>query len=208
MRIVDLHFFPGRNIYSHRPVMKMLLDLDKFKEYRTDCDPSFTGRLLNKLPGLLEHKCSRRRRGGFLERVREGTYLGHVVEHVFLELQSMAGVGMEYGKTYTGNGCIVEIISEYRCREAAEILAKTAVELVYALVLGKDFDLDMDLDAARKAAARYLPGPSTAAILSAAQKRAIPFQLLERGSSLYRIGTGKYQKRIIASISEGTGCMP
>lgn len=207
MRIVDLHFFPGRNIYSHRPVMKMLLDLDKFKEYRTDCDPSFTGRLLNKLPGLLEHKCSRRRRGGFLERVREGTYLGHVVEHVFLELQSMAGVGMEYGKTYTGNGCIVEIISEYRCREAAEILAKTAVELVYALVLGKDFDLDMDLDAARKAAARYLPGPSTAAILSAAQKRAIPFQLLERGSSLYRIGTGKYQKRIIASISEGTGCI-
>ena len=119
----------------------------------------------------------------------------------------MAGVGMEYGKTYTGNGCIVEIISEYRCREAAEILAKTAVELVYALVLGKDFDLDMDLDAARKAAARYLPGPSTAAILSAAQKRAIPFQLLERGSSLYRIGTGKYQKRIIASISEGTGCI-
>ena len=173
MRIVD-RFFPG-GTFTSPSGYENFLDLDKFKEYRTDCDPSFTGRLLNKLPGLLEHKCSRRRRGGFLERVREGTYLGHVVEHVFLELQSMAGVGMEYGKTYTGNGCIVEIISEYRCREAAEILAKTAVELVYALVLGKDFDLDMDLDAARKAAARYMPGPSTAAILSAAQKEKHPF---------------------------------
>ena len=99
MKIVDLHFYTGRNIYSHYPVLSMLLDLETFQDYRTDCDPTFADRILKELPTLGEHSCSRRRPGGFIERVKEGTYLGHVVEHVLLELQSLAGMGVKYGKT-------------------------------------------------------------------------------------------------------------
>ncbi|HHX75583.1 MAG TPA: cyanophycin synthetase [Firmicutes bacterium] len=207
MKIVELHFFPGRNIYSHRPVLKMLLDLEAAACFRTDADSGFAGRLLAVLPGLEEHKCSRRRRGGFLERVREGTYLGHVTEHVFLELQSLAGVGMEYGKTRTGPGTMVEIIAEYCCRQAAEILAAAAVDVVCAVLHKEQYDLQPVLDEAKKLAAVYLPGPSTRALLQAARKRDIPYQLLDEGTSLYRLGTGKYQKRIQASVSEHTGCI-
>ncbi len=207
MKIVELHFFSGRNIYSHRPVLKMLLDLEEAACFRTDADPGFVGRLLAVLPGLEEHKCSRRRRGGFLERIREGTYLGHVTEHVFLELQSLAGVGREYGKTYTGPGTLVQIIAEYCCRQAAEILAAAAVELVRAVLHKKQYDLQPVLLEAKRMAALYLPGPSTQALLQAARKRGIPYQLLEEGTSLYRLGTGKYQKRIQASVSEETSCI-
>ncbi|NLM51291.1 MAG: cyanophycin synthetase [Firmicutes bacterium] len=207
MKILNLHFFPGRNIYSHRPVMKMLLDLGSAKDFCTNFDPYFAEKLLRVLPGLLEHTCSRGYKGGFIERVREGTYLGHVVEHIFLELQSQAAIGTNYGKTRTYAGSVVEIIAEYRCRQAAEFLAQSAVKIVEALLDGKHYDPKADIEQAKSIAAQYLPGPSTAAILEAAKKRQIPFQQLAEGTSLYRLGTGKYQKRILASISENTGCI-
>ncbi len=137
MKIVELYFFPGRNIYSHYPVMKMLVDLDTVSDFCTNSDPAFAKRLLQLLPGLKEHTCSRRRPGGFIERVIEGTYLGHVIEHVFLELQEQAGLGTKYGKTFAGEGRFVEIISEYRCEQAARILAAAAVDLVQAVIKGR-----------------------------------------------------------------------
>lgn len=207
MKIVDLHFYAGRNIFSHYPVMRMLLDLESFQNYRTDCDPAFASRILKALPSLREHTCSRRRPGGFIERVQEGTYLGHVVEHVFLEMQNLAGLGTKYGKTYTGNGRLVEVVSEYLCEQAARILAKAAVQLVAALAAGGECQVAASLAAAKKAAALYLPGPSTAAVLAAARRRQIPYQQLEPATSLYRLGTGKYQKRIQASLTNETGCI-
>ncbi|MDW7651974.1 MAG: cyanophycin synthetase [Bacillota bacterium] len=207
MNIVDLFFYPGRNIYSHRPVMKMLLDLACRKSVRTDQVPGFSTQLLGMLPGLWNHHCSRRRPGGFVERLREGTYLGHVVEHVFLELQNMAEIGTDYGKTRMNSDGLVEIICEYRCRDAAKLLAASAVSVVSAALGGNALDLNGVLTEAKKAAANELPGPSTAAILSAARRNSIPVQLLEEGTSLYRLGTGKYQKRIMASISDETGCI-
>ena len=207
MKIVDLHFYTGRNIYSHYPVLSMLLDLETFQDYRTDCDPTFADRILKELPTLGEHSCSRRRPGGFIERVKEGTYLGHVVEHVLLELQSLAGMGVKYGKTFTGSGRLVQIISEYHCEQAARILAEAAVQFVKALASGEQWQLKASLAAAKKAAARYLPGPSTAAVLAAARRRDIPYRQLEPGTSLYLLGTGKYQKRIQASLTAETGCI-
>ena len=207
MKIVSLHFFPGRNIYSHRPVMKMLLDLGSANNFCTKYDPAFAEKLLQILPGMIEHRCSRGYKGGFIERVREGTYLGHVVEHIFLELQNQAAIGTNYGKTRSHDDSLVEIIAEYRCRQAAEFLARSAVRLTEALLEGKKYDPRVDIEQAKKLAAQYLPGPSTAAILAAAKKRQIPFQQLAEGSSLYRLGSGKYQKRILASISENTGCI-
>ncbi|MBS3947652.1 MAG: ATP-grasp domain-containing protein, partial [Dethiobacter sp.] len=205
MNIREIQFFTGRNIYSHRPVMKMLLDLGARRLYRTES--IFTERLLAMLPRLAEHFCSRRYPGGFVERLEEGTYLGHVIEHVFLELQSMAGMDAEYGKTMNRDDDLTEIICEYRCRQAVEGLALAAIRVVAAALDGDTVNLTKMVAKARKAALRFLPGPSTEAILQAARKRGIPVQQLAEGSSLYRLGTGKYQKRIFASISEGTGCI-
>ena len=207
MKIVDLSFISGRNIYSHRPVMKMLLDLSNRKNFRTDMDPNFCRHLLLALPGLHDHHCSRRKPGGFAERLSEGTYLGHVIEHVFLELQCLAGMGTDYGKTFTGTGGLSEVICEYRCQEAAQILAYAALHTVSAILVGKTIDLHKAVEKAKNAGDKYLPGPSTEAILVAARERMIPIQPLAAGTSIYRLGTGKYQKRIMASISEFTGCV-
>lgn len=207
MKIVDLSFIAGRNIYSHRPVMKMLLDLSDRNNFRTDMDPNFSRRLLQILPGLNDHHCSRRKPGGFVERLREGTFLGHVTEHVFLELQSLAGISTDYGKTFTGTGGLIEVICEYRCQEAAQILAPAALQIVSAILEGKKADVHQAVTTAKNVAGLYLPGPSTEAILAAAKKRQIPVWQLAAGTSLYRLGTGKYQKRIMASISELTGCV-
>lgn len=202
MKIIGLSFFPGRNVYSHRPVMKMLLDLQSHQFFRTDQDPLFAKKLIKILPGLKSHYCSRRRPGGFIERLADGTYLGHVVEHVFLELQEQVGIGTDYGKTMRQSDGLVEMIAEYRCREAAEYLAKEAVMLVAAALKGEAREIQVALCQAKKLAAEFMPGPSTAAVLAAARKRHIPAMQMESGTSLYRLGTGKYQKRIMASISD------
>lgn len=205
MKIIDIHFFPGRNIYSHRPVMKLLLDLGEWRSCRSDSD--FANRLRSLLPGLTGHYCSRRRPGGFIERLEEGTYMGHVVEHVYLELQSMAGMETEYGKTMNRTDGLTEVICEYRCRQAVSLLAAAAVRVVKAVLTGGAISVDEIVAKARDIGLHYLPGPSTEAILRGARRRGIPVEQLDEGASLYRLGTGKHQKRIQASISENTGCI-
>src|SRR4051794_26481613 len=99
MRIQIIHTLTGPNIYHHRPVLRMSLDLEDLSETPSCALPGFTDRLVNLLPGLQEHHCSRGHAGGFIERLREGTYLGHIVEHVALELSEPVGIGVTYGKT-------------------------------------------------------------------------------------------------------------
>ena len=207
MKIRDLYFLSGRNIYSHRPVMKMVLDLAHWQTFRTDQKPQFVRRLSRRIPGLADHHCSRGFPGGFLERLAEGTYLGHVVEHVFLELQNMAGIGTEYGKTINAAHSLTEVICEYRCQEAAAFLAQGALDVVTSALQGLPYDVNGLVSEAKRIAAKYMPGPSTTAILSAAKKRQIPITPLSEGDSLYRLGTGKYQKRIMASSTDKTGCI-
>ncbi len=171
MNIREIQFFTGRNIYSHRPVMKMLLDLGARRLYRTES--IFTERLLAMLPRLAEHFCSRRYSGGFVERLEEGTYLGHVIEHVFLELQSMAGMEAKYGKTMNRDDDLTEVICEYICRQAVRGLALAAIRVVAAALNGDTVNINKSVAKARKTALRFLPGPSTEAILQAARRRGI-----------------------------------
>jgi cyanophycin synthetase len=185
----------------------MLLETSPLHQY-ISCDHlPFISRLLHLLPGLKEHYCSRGRTGGFVERLQEGTYLGHVTEHVFLELQNQSGIGTEYGKTMTVSDGVVEIICEYRCRQAAEILAEAAVAAVLSAVNGEYFNVGEILAKAKALAVEYMPGPSTASILTAARRRGIPVLPLADGTSLFRLGTGAFQKKVMASLSEGTSCI-
>ncbi|MHB0884379.1 MAG: cyanophycin synthetase [Bacillota bacterium] len=207
MRIIELRTFEGRNIHSHYPVVEMLLDLGGLDGRQTKDLGDFSERLLVALPGLNQHHCSLGRPGGFIERVREGTYVGHVVEHVALELQTRAGLGMVYGKTRrTAQPGVYRIVFEYRAREAGMEAARQAVELTGRLVAGELPDVTAALAVITKTAALTELGPSTAAIAEAARRRGIPVTRIGP-ESLLQLGYGSRQKRVRATVTAGTSCI-
>src|SRR5262245_39591906 len=115
MRIGEIRTLAGPNVYSFRPVLSIKLYLEELAGRESREFPGFNELLLELMPGLLKHHCSKECEGGFLERLREGTYLGHVVEHVALELTELAGVPVFHGKTrYAGEPGSYNVIIEYK----------------------------------------------------------------------------------------------
>ncbi|HHY93060.1 MAG TPA: ATP-grasp domain-containing protein, partial [Firmicutes bacterium] len=208
MRVEQLTVYTGRNVYSHHPVIKVTLNLEGHAAQTTADLPLFTDRLLSLLPSLKEHHCSRGHPGGFVERLREGTYLGHVVEHVLLELQNLAGLSAIYGKTRsTSDPAVYEIIAEYRAAEAAREAAYQAVDIVNCLLLGDDPPRIEAITAELKElAARYELGPTTAALVQAARERGLPVLRLD-DSSLVQLGYGAAQRRVEAALTSLTSCL-
>src|SRR4051794_27599630 len=98
MRIINFRTLAGPNVYSYRPMLMARIDLEERADCPSDELPGFTDRLLQMLPGLHEHHCSKDHAGGFVERLRTGTYLAHIVEHIAIELSGLAGIGVTYGK--------------------------------------------------------------------------------------------------------------
>ncbi|NHM26578.1 cyanophycin synthetase [Desulfofundulus sp. TPOSR] len=204
MKILDLRAYYGSNIYCYRPVIKIILDLAPDGCRPTSELGDFNRRLLSLLPGLGEHHCSRRRPGGFVERLKEGTYLGHVVEHVALELCKVAGQEVIYGKTRRGDGeTVYEVIFEYVSAPGGLAAARAAVELVQALLEKKTVEVAELVERVRLAAEEEY-GPSTRAILEAARKRGIP--VLPLGGGFYQLGYGRHARRIAATITDHTPC--
>ncbi|SHI64424.1 cyanophycin synthetase [Desulfofundulus thermosubterraneus] len=204
MKILDLRAYYGSNIYSYQPVIKIILDLAPDGCRSTSELGDFNRRLLSLLPGLGEHHCSRRRPGGFVERLKEGTYLGHVVEHVALELCKLAGQEVIYGKTRRGDGeTVYEVIFEYVSAPGGLAAARAAVELVQALLEGRTVEVAELVERVRQAAEEEY-GPSTRAILEAARKRGIP--VLPLGGGFYQLGYGRHARRIAATITDHTPC--
>ncbi|HEY3316388.1 MAG TPA: cyanophycin synthetase [Bacillota bacterium] len=205
MYIRELRAYGGRNIHSHYPAVEMLLDLGDLDGRKTRDLGDFSERLLEALPGLAQHHCSLGRPGGFVERMREGTYLGHVVEHVALELQTQAGLAMAYGKTRrTLEPGIYRIVFEYKSKEAGLEAARQAVALVDALLGGEKRDSRPIIDQLNEVAARTELGPSTAAIAEAAKRRGIPVTRVGP-ESLLRLGHGRRQRWVRATITSATG---
>src|SRR5436190_16706634 len=135
MQIQSIRTLSGPNVYSHRPVLLMRLDLEELDEKETREFRSFNDRLLGCLPGLNDHQCSLGHRGGFVQRLAEGTYLGHVVEHVAIELATLAGVGCNHGKTrHAGEPRIYNVAVEYKAEQATRYLLDVAVRLVTAVL--------------------------------------------------------------------------
>ena len=139
MKIESIRALSGPNVYSYRPVLLMRLDLGELNE-RESCEFSgFNERLLAILPGIQNHHCSFGRPGGFVTRLDEGTYFGHIVEHVALELTELAGVGKSHGKTRHDCGTIYHVAIEYQAKQASTYLLEQAVKLVEALLRNKSF---------------------------------------------------------------------
>ena len=192
MKILKINVLRGPNYWSiKRPrVIVMQLDLETMEARPTDTIAGFYDRLKNALPGLYNHHCSEDKAGGFFTRVREGTWMGHVIEHIALELQVMAGFEVGFGRTRsTGTKGCYHVVFDYVEEESGRLAALKAVAIAQDLVDGTIPGIGAAVEAIRAMYHRYKPGPSTASILREAQKRGIPHIKLAEGST-YSLATG------------------
>jgi len=207
MEIIEIRVLEGANIYCYSPVIKTKIDLGEYRELTTETNPGFVKNLQAHMPTLSEHYCSRGKPGGFVERLREGTYLGHVIEHVSLELQHLAGMDVIYGKTICAETPgMYNVITEFESKEGGIRAVQAAVKVVGALLKNKLIDLAAEVAAIRQAADRTSLGPSTAAVAREAVRRGIPVMRLGEGSIL-QLGYGKYQQKVEATITGQTRCV-
>ncbi len=223
LRVLERAVYRGPHLYSARPMVRLQLDLGALEHWPTDRLHGFTEALLKRLPGLERHGCCYGEPGGFVRRLRDGTWLGHVIEHVALELQSAAGAPVTRGKTRSvrGRTGVYNVMYAWHDEEAALLAGRLAIELVLGLltpdlraVEGLDriarpaalFDGDPASAVAAVAAAlrRTAFGPSTRALVDAARRRGIPIERLN-SQSLIQLGWGVHQRRLRASVTGRTG---
>jgi cyanophycin synthetase len=182
----------------------MRLDLDELDEKETREFNGFNDRLVACLPGLNDHQCSLGRPGGFVERLHEGTYFGHVVEHVAIELTTLAEVGANHGKTrHAGEPRIYNVAIEYKAEQASRYLLEAAVRLVTTALNCEAFPVGKEIWEAKQIAAHTELGPSTHAIVEAAERRNIPWRR-EGDESLVQLGYGKKRHYIQAAMTDRT----
>lgn len=200
MKIQRLAAYAGPNIWCLRPVVAMDLALEDLDGRESREFAGFHERLLDLLPGLGQHHCSRGYPGGFVERLREGTWLGHVVEHVALELQVEAGYDVRFGRTRQLEGDNFRIIFEHGDEGVGEAAGRQAVALVEALLSGDPGRAAACREAVRKAAEELALGPSTRALYEAARQAGIPVRRL--GGSLLELGHGIYRRRLWGTVAD------
>jgi len=194
MKILKMTTITGPNVYHHRPVLIMDLDLQKFTDVASTDIEQFTERLTSLLPGLHQHHCSPGHPGGFVERLNRGTYFAHMIEHIALELSELAGIGVSYGKSvFGGVPGQYKVIVRYTNEEGMKFLLESAVEIAQTVGKGLIFDLESCLKHARYLIKRAELGPSANSILSAAKKRNIPYKLIN-SDGLIQLGYGKHRQ--------------
>jgi cyanophycin synthetase len=207
MKILEIKVLKGPNYWSVRrgKLIQMKLDLEEMEQRPTDKIPGFKGRLEKLIPSLYEHRCSEDAEGGFLSRVTDGTWMGHVIEHIALEIQTLAGMDTGFGRT-RGTGekdSIYHVVFSYMEEDAGVYAARAAVRIAEALVNEEAYDLEADIQKMREIREDTRLGPSTGCIVDEAAKRGIPFIRLNK-QSLVQLGYGVNQKRIRATIASTT----
>jgi cyanophycin synthetase len=206
MKIVEIKVLKGPNYWSVRrsKLIQMKLDLEEMEQRPTDKVDGFGERLEKMFPTMFAHRCSVGAPGGFFQRVKEGTWMGHVIEHVALEMQTIAGMETGFGRTRgTGKEGEYFVVFTYMEEDAGVYAAKAAFRVVEALIAGTDYDLAEDIQALREIRENTRLGPSTGCIVDEAVKRNIPFIRLNK-HSLVQLGYGVHQKRIRATIASTT----
>ncbi|HBE35344.1 MAG TPA: cyanophycin synthetase, partial [Cyanobacteria bacterium UBA11368] len=212
MKILKIQTLRGPNYWSIRrhKLVVMRLDLEDLADKPSDQIPGFYEGLLRVLPSLEEHFCAPGCRGGFLQRVREGTYMGHIVEHVALELQTLAGMYVGFGRTReTATPGIYQVVIEYLDEQAGRYAARAAVRLCQSIVNTGSYpesELAQDLQDLKEMCSDSALGPSTETIVKEAEARGIPWRYLN-ARALVQFGYGIYSKRIQATLSEYTGIL-
>jgi len=214
MQILETRVYRGPNLYALWPTMRLLVDLGELEHYPTTKLPGFADRLLELIPTLAEHTCGLGVEGGFVRRMREeeGTWLGHVLEHVAIELQCLAGTWVTFGKTRsdglpTGH---YHVIYSYVEEPVGLAAGRLGLRLIRHLLPPdreahdpSPFDWKHELESFIHRAQRRSLGPSTRSLVQAAENRGIPWMRLDE-NSLVQLGYGKYQRRIQATVTSQT----
>jgi len=209
LAILESRVYRGPNIWSYEQAIHLVVDLGSLEDHPTNTIDGFTDTLLTFLPGLAGHTCSRGVAGGFVERLREGTWMGHVAEHISLQVQKEAGHDMRRGKTrgVKGKRGIYNVIYGYVDERVGLAAGQLAVRLVNHLVQPEpEFDFGAELDLFLAQAERTAFGPSTSAILEEAVSRDIPWIRLNE-HSLIQLGQGVHAQRIRATMTSMTGAL-
>jgi cyanophycin synthetase len=208
MRILEIKVLRGPNYWSVRraKLIQMKLDLAEMEQLPTNKIPGFRERLEQLIPTLQEHRCSEGVPGGFFSRVDEGTWMGHVIEHIALEIMTLAGMDCGFGRTRSSGERegVYYVVFDYMEEDAGVYAAKAAVRIAEALVAATPYNLDEDIQQMREIREDTRLGPSTGCIVEEAARRGIPFIRLNR-NSLVQLGYGVNQKRIRATIASTTG---
>ncbi|MGB3515311.1 MAG: hypothetical protein WBA43_02575, partial [Elainellaceae cyanobacterium] len=212
MKILKTQTLRGPNYWSIRygKLIVLRLDLEDVADRTTSEIPGFYEGLLQALPSLVEHFCSPGCRGGFLSRVQEGTMMGHVVEHVALELQSLAGMDVGFGRTReTSTPGVYRVVFEYIDEQVGRYAGRAAVRMCQSIINEGVYpaeELEQDLVDLRDLWAKASLGPSTENIVKEADERGIPWVQLG-ARAMIQFGHGVNQRRIQATLSNGTGIL-
>jgi cyanophycin synthetase len=215
MKITERRVFRGPNHYAHFPVIRLTVDLGSLEQWPTARLPGFVDALLTAVPSLAQHGCSYGEPGGFVRRMREdeGTWMGHVLEHVAIELQQLSAAKVTFGKTRSADDPgIYTVVYEFEEERVGEAAGDLALQLLHSLfpddlrdrdICGPDFDFRRALEKLISFAQARQLGPSTASLVRAAEERDIPWLRLN-DYSLVQFGHGRYQKRIQATVTSET----
>lgn len=207
MEIIKIRALRGPNYYSRYPVIYMQLDIGEFEERPSDTVPGFKDRISELIPTLIEHRCSLGYHGGFFERLERGTWAGHIIEHVALELQCLAKMEVGFGKTLdTNKKGIYDIVFRYRDEEVGIEAARAAVDIVEKLFNDESIELRPIIHHLKEIREQNLFGPSTQSIVDEAKKRDIPVIRLN-AHSFVQLGYGVHQRKIQATMMDSTSAL-
>lgn len=205
--VLRVNHLRGPNIWTYRPVIETWLDIGALEDTPSNLLPGLYERLITWLPGLIEHRCGVGERGGFLERLREGTWAGHILEHVVLELQNLAGMKTGFGQTRSTH---ISGVYKMAFRTREEQVGRQALQVGRALLMAaiedQPFDLETHLTELRDLVDARCLGPSTASIVDAATNRKIPSIRLTEGN-LVQLGHGAAQRRIWTAETDRTSAI-
>ncbi|MBT8304125.1 MAG: cyanophycin synthetase, partial [Bacteroidia bacterium] len=206
MKIRSINAMRGPNYWSVRrhKLIVMVLDLEEMEELPSNKIKGFPERLKAKFPSMYSHRCSEGCEGGFFMRVDEGTWMGHVIEHIALEIQTLAGMDTGFGRTRGyGEKGVYNVVFSYIEESVGRFAAEAAVAVCEALIAGEEYDLEDDIQRMRELRESERLGPSTGSIVEEAASRGIPWIRLNK-YSLCQLGYGANQKRIQATVTSET----
>jgi cyanophycin synthetase len=207
MQIQKVFKLRGPNIWANFPVLEVWVDLEELKDTSSEMIDGFNNRLMSWLPSMIEHRCSEGVRGGFFERLRRGTWMGHILEHVTLELQSLAGNQVGFGRAReTSTEGLYKVAIEYLDENVAMASLDAAFELIQSAIHNRPFDATAEVAKLRNLVHEVCLGPSTGAIVAAAKERDIPCIRLNK-DSLVQLGYGARMRRIIAAETDRTSAV-
>jgi len=207
LHICEIKAYKGRNIYSHQKVIKMIVDLGDWENVPSKQIPGFNEKLLLCLPGLKDHHCSLGHPGGFQIRLREGTYLAHIIEHSALEILNMLGCKVSFGRArQIGDSSMYYIVYAYNEERSGIEAGRLAVSIANTLIAGESLQIDKDLERIRDLSNKNSLGPSTQAVVDAALERGIPVTRIGNGG-IIQLGYGKYSQKIECTLTDNTSCI-